>query len=240
MHTSLIAFTDGACRGNPGRGGWGVILYSKTRGSVRELGAHAPHTTNNRMELEAAIGALEALSAEIEDLTLCVDSKYVIQGVTEWVRGWELRGWVSSSGSPVANPDLWEQLIALVRARERKSKIHWQHVLGHAGIPGNERADQIAQAFADGTDIKLYEGSFDDYGVDILTMSSKASEKKKTSTKSSSKKAYLYLSLVAGQLERHKTWDECSARVKGVARAKFKKVLSPEEEQSVLQEWGIH
>ena len=133
--------TDGACLGNPGPGGWGALLrYGATE---RELVGAEPATTNNRMELMAAIAALEALSAPCE-VTLHTDSQYVQKGLTEWLPGWIRRGWKTSGGDPVKNRDLWERLHAAC-ARHR---IDWRWVKGHSGDPDNERVDQLARAEA--------------------------------------------------------------------------------------------
>lgn len=136
MHEVTI-HTDGACRGNPGPGGWGVVLES---GSTRkELYGGEKLTTNNRMELTAAIEALKALKRPCHVLMRC-DSKYVLQGITEWLPQWKQRGWRTAAKKPVMNADLWQQLDTLVV----KHQIDWQWVAGHSGDPGNERADQLA------------------------------------------------------------------------------------------------
>jgi ribonuclease HI len=130
-------YTDGACKGNPGAGGWGALL--RMRGKERELFGGEAHTTNNRMELMGAISALEALTRPCR-VVLHTDSKYVQQGITEWVHGWKLRGWKTADKKPVKNEDLWRRLDEL-SARHR---IQWVWVKGHAGHDGNERADQLA------------------------------------------------------------------------------------------------
>ncbi|GHE04636.1 ribonuclease H [Defluviimonas sp. 20V17] len=139
----LIAYTDGACSGNPGPGGWGVLMQAVTDGAVvkeRELCGGEPDTTNNRMELLAAINALEALS-RASDVTIITDSAYVKNGITEWLAGWKRRGWKIASGKPVKNADLWQRLDA-ARSRHR---VRWEWVKGHAGHPENERADALAR-----------------------------------------------------------------------------------------------
>ena len=137
-------YTDGACSGNPGPGGWGVVVY-QANGAVHELGGYEPQTTNNRMELQAAIAALEYYnrSGQREPMTLYTDSEYVKNGITKWIQGWKRKGWKTSTGKAVLNQDLWEQLDALHSAR-----VTWQYVRGHAGDEGNERCDAIARAFA--------------------------------------------------------------------------------------------
>lgn len=135
-------FTDGACRGNPGPGGWGALLcYS---GKERELYGAAPDTTNNRMELSAAIEGLAALREPCE-VTLVTDSTYVIKGITEWMPNWKRRGWKTASKQPVANADLWQ----LLDTQSQRHTIDWQWVKGHSGHPGNERADALANRAID-------------------------------------------------------------------------------------------
>ena len=139
-------YTDGACTGNPGPGGWGVVLYFDD-GSVHELGDASKKTTNNRMEMQAAIAALEFLqsSAQNKPVTLYTDSEYLINCVTKWVKGWKRKGWKKSDGKPVLNQDLLQILDNL-----NNQQIKWQHVRGHAGNIGNERCDTIARGFASG------------------------------------------------------------------------------------------
>jgi ribonuclease HI len=135
-----MIYSDGACSGNPGPGGWAAILIHQATGSRREISGAEPHTTNNRMELTAAIRALETLRrpAEVE---LFSDSIYVIRGITEWIHDWIRRGWKTSAKKPVLNEDLWRELYKL--ASEQK-KIDFQWVHGHAGHPENERCDELA------------------------------------------------------------------------------------------------
>ena len=133
----VFLFSDGACSGNPGPGGWGVLLRYGAR--EKELSGAEPATTNNRMELLAAISALEALKRRCH-IRLHTDSKYVQQGITEWVHNWKLRGWKPADKKPVKNDDLWRRLDALAAQHE----IEWVWVKGHAGHDGNERADELA------------------------------------------------------------------------------------------------
>lgn len=133
-------FTDGACSGNPGAGGWGVILrYGKNE---KELSGGADLTTNNQMELSAVIEALKSLK-EPCDVTLTTDSQYVVCGMTEWMNNWIVRNWKTSDKKPVANKELWQELKAL----SEKHKISWQWVKGHAGHPENERCDALARSY---------------------------------------------------------------------------------------------
>ena len=129
--------TDGACKGNPGPGGWGAILRY---GSVeKDMSGGEPLTTNNRMELMAAIRALDALKRP-SHVTLSTDSRYVMDGLTKWLKGWQRNGWKTASKQPVKNADLWRELVAAAEPH----RIDWQWVKGHAGHPDNERADRLA------------------------------------------------------------------------------------------------
>ena len=132
-------YTDGACKGNPGPGGWGVLL--KHGATEKELFGGGPSTTNNRMEMMAVIQALTALKKPC-DITLYLDSQYVLKGITEWIPGWKAKGWRTASKQPVKNVDLWQQLDSLVQ--ESGHRIDWRWVRGHNGDPGNERADALA------------------------------------------------------------------------------------------------
>ncbi len=135
-------YTDGACRGNPGPGGWGVIL--SYRNQNKTLNGYEPQTTNNRMELTAAIEGLRALSRTC-DIELNTDSKYVLQGISEWIESWKTNGWKTAAKKPVKNVDLWQLLDEQVK----KHRISWHWVKGHTGIEGNERADQLANVAID-------------------------------------------------------------------------------------------
>lgn len=130
-------YTDGACRGNPGPGGWGVLL--RYNDHEKELYGGEQDTTNNRMELTAAIEGLKALNKK-SNVKLSTDSKYVMQGITEWISNWKRNGWRTAAKKPVKNADLWETLDALSAQHE----IEWEWVKGHAGHPENERADELA------------------------------------------------------------------------------------------------
>jgi ribonuclease HI len=138
----VIAYTDGACRGNPGPGGWGVLLTDS--GAVRELAGAEPDTTNNRMELMAAIQALEAVAAA-RAVTVYTDSQYVQLGITQWLPQWKRRGWKTADRKPVKNQDLWQRLEAAALARQ----VEWRWVKGHSGDAGNDRVDALANAAID-------------------------------------------------------------------------------------------
>lgn len=136
-YKTVAVFTDGACKGNPGPGGWGVILeYGDHR---KELFGGEPNTTNNRMELRAAIEGLSALRSRCL-VNLYTDSVYVKDGITKWIQNWRVNGWRTASKKPVSNKDLWQQLDSVSEGHD----VHWNWIKGHAGHPGNERADELA------------------------------------------------------------------------------------------------
>ncbi len=140
----LFAYTDGACSGNPGPGGWGVLLVARDGDRVvkeRELSGGEPETTNNRMELMAAITALETLDKGVA-LTLVTDSVYVKDGLTKWIHGWKKNGWKTAAKKPVKNEELWRRLDEA----QQRHQITWEWIKGHAGHPENERADALARA----------------------------------------------------------------------------------------------
>jgi ribonuclease HI len=139
----VTVYTDGACSGNPGPGGWGAILISGPH--RKEINGHEAETTNNRMELSAAIGALEALKKPAV-VALHTDSNYLKEGITKWIHGWKRNGWKTADKKPVKNEDLWKRLELALKSH----KIEWHWVKGHAGHPENERADELARmAIAD-------------------------------------------------------------------------------------------
>lgn len=137
-------YTDGACSGNPGPGGWGVVVYFDNN-TVHELGGFDPETTNNRMELQAAIAALDFVSQypTAEVVQLYTDSEYVKKGATQWLSSWKRKNWKTSQGKPVLNQDLWQELD-----QKQPKQVQWFYVRGHSGDPGNERCDTIARNFA--------------------------------------------------------------------------------------------
>jgi ribonuclease HI len=140
----LFAYTDGACSGNPGPGGWGVLMLAKDGETVlrsRELNGGEAETTNNRMELLAAISALEVLK-RASAITVVTDSAYVKNGVSQWIHGWKRNGWRTSDKKPVKNVDLWQRLDEA----QARHKVTWEWIKGHAGHPENERADELARA----------------------------------------------------------------------------------------------
>lgn len=250
-HFEIVVFGDGGCKGNPGPGGWGAVAVSSALARVKEAGGGLPHTTNNVMELRAAIEALRLAESfgGSEQILACTDSSYVVQGATGWIHGWRKRGWKKVDGSDVLNRSLWEELgVACDRLGRRLS---WQHLPSHVGIPGNERVDEIATAFSEGVEVELYDGPLAECGfnpfekIDAETARTLSAQKKAGVSGKGKKPSGpiapgypIYLSYVGGRLERHKAWSDCERRVKGVGGAKFKKVSNPEEEKNTLGGWG--
>lgn len=236
---SLIIFTDGACTGNPGPGGWGAVL-TFPEGHVQELGGGNPETTNNRMEMVGALRALASLKTTPSPIIyLYTDSTYVIRGITQWVWGWKKRGWKNAEGKEVSNRDLWEELARQV-TRLKPAQIEWKYVRGHTGVPGNERCDAISVAFAKGKKIKLYDGPLLKYPIAIHDLpEDQPLPEMKTYDKGTKAVAHSYLSLHGGKVMRHKTWAECERRVKGQSGAKFKKAMSEQDEGEILKSWGL-
>lgn len=154
----VAAATDGACSGNPGPGGWGALLRFED-GSVEEFGGHDPATTNNRMELQAALELLQRLKQlpRHPDLTIRTDSKYLIDGLGSWMKGWKRKGWKTAAGKPVLNQDLWKALDAA-----RLDDVPLAYVKGHSGDPDNDRVDRIAVAFSQGRSLDLGQPTDDD------------------------------------------------------------------------------
>ncbi len=225
----ITIFTDGSSRGNPGPGGWGAVVASSEK--VRELGGRINPTTNNRMELTAAIESLKIIDSA-RRITLFTDSSYMINGITKWVFGWQKNNWITATKQKVLNDDLWKDLVAVTIGKQ----IEWKYVAGHSGIPANERCDEIATAFADEASLELFNGPKSEYPIDLTNLVGNLMGEKKPSK---SAKAYSYLSLVDGEVQIHKTWAECERRVKGVKKVKFKKSLSKEDETAIIQSWKI-
>ncbi len=202
--------TDGACRGNPGPGGWAALIVRS--GNAEEIGGHVAHTTNNRMELMAAVEGLRRVPPNAQ-VQISTDSTYLIDGATQWLHAWKRRKWLTLDEQPVQHQDLWQELEQLAGRR-----VQWNHVRGHTGDPENERVNALAQAFADNRSAPF--GTKRPAG--ILPDGQPR-----------------YLSLVAGRLMRHTTWEECKVRVHGVSATKYKKCSSYAEELTTIQGWGL-
>ena len=228
MSDKIVIHTDGACSGNPGPGGWAAVVLSE--GHVKELGGPSPNTTNNRMELLAAIEALRSVAGRPGPIDVVTDSTYLISGITRWLSGWKRKGWTRIDGEAVVNRDLWEALDLLT-----VRPIHWIHVRGHQGHPGNGRCDEIAVAFSHGEMPTLYDGPISGYGIDLAASIGPGKPSKK---RVRAKKDGWYMSLLHGKLEKHLTWAECQNRVIHQP-ALFKKVSTAEEEAQILKQWGL-
>ena len=238
----ILIFCDGACSGNPGPGGWGAVV-ALPEGEVFELGGARSATTNNKMELAAATESLRAVADVALPVFIYTDSVYVIRGITQWIWGWRKRGWKSADGGDVANREMWEALSAVVAARRathgKAGEIDWRFVRGHAGVPGNERVDEIAVAFSKGARPNLFKGPLLRYGWAIYDVPENHAVPEMKPRDAAKPKAHSYVSLLGSTPMRHATWAECERRVKGQPGAKFKKSASPEDEAAILRSWGV-
>ena len=233
MSKQITVFTDGSSRGNPGPGGWGAIVASDL--NVYELAGQENPTTNNRMELSAVIASLEFLrdhNQTGESVTIYSDSQYFKNGFESWMYGWQKKGWVTAKKEPVLNQDLWQKLLDL---KPVFTNLDIVHVKGHVGIPGNERADELATLSADDLAPNLYRGRRDKYPINLsnkkdITVSTKKSRKR-------TGKAYCYLSMVDGQIIEHDDWVGCKKRVSGQKGAKFRRADSQAERDEIVSTW---
>jgi len=234
MKPPITIFTDGAAKGNPGRGGYGVVISYP--GTVVELGGHKARTTNNEMELMAVVEALTVVKDAGVPVTIYTDSKYVVEGATGWVFGWLKNGWQTKSKTDVANKELWQALVPLLK----QVPIEWHKVPGHVGIAGNERVDTIAATFAEKGTYELYTGPKSGYGHNIEDTSFDATKAadRSDARKRSAQKAYSYVSAVGGVVQTHATWALCEKRVKGAKGARFKKSLDAGNEREIIKEFG--
>ncbi len=226
-------FTDGASRGNPGPGGWAGIILDD--GKVLEIGGREENTTNNRMEMTAAIETLKRISDNSkadQEIQLYTDSAYLLNGITKWVWAWQKNNWQTKTKEEVLNKDLWQRLLEV----SKNKKIKWKKLPGHSGVPANERCDVIATSFADDKPIKLFHGDIKNYKIDLSIV--KGNEKAIKLKSSKKIKAYSYVSEINGEIEIHKTWAECEARVKGKSGAKFKKTVSKSNEKEIIAEFS--
>lgn len=236
---SPLVYTDGACLGNPGPGGWGVrIVYPD--GQVCELGGRAAATTNNRMELQAAIEALQVVRTHPR-VAIFTDSRYVIDGLTKWLNAWRRRGWVTTSNTPVKNRDLWMTLERLSHPG-----VRWQHVYGHSGDPNNERVDQIARACATGTCPPLFCGQVGAPDDPVVVPAATALPTPPVSQPPARSRRparapgpVRYASIVHGTVAIDTDWPTCAARVRGVSGARYRKVRTPEELAAFCAAHGV-
>lgn len=234
MQSQIIMFTDGASSGNPGPGGWGTIISYNNR--VVELGGKEEKTTNNRMELQAVLEGIQFIIEERMNsypILLFTDSSYVANGVTSWIKGWQNRNWTTSQGGLVANSDIWKKIAHLLP----DVHVTVKNISGHSGIPGNERADEIATGFIKDSKIYLFNGDADQYDVDLMNTNVNIEQKREKDRRK--EKAFSYVSLVGGEFQVHKTWDECKKRVEGAKGAKYKKAISKDDEDTIRRSWGV-
>lgn len=240
MQEPIVVFTDGACSGNPGPGGWGSIILS--HGQVFELGAGALATTNNRMELQAVLEAFQFILSLQKNsqsrILIYTDSVYVIRGMTQWIFSWMRNSWKTKEGVPVLNKDIWMDLYERVREIKKHHVLEWHYCRGHVGIPGNERCDEIAVSFSKNIKIDLYRGDLESYFVDLSQVPEDTSLPE-MKTMSAPKKAMSYLSKIGSKVMRHKDWASCERRVKGQSGALFKKAMNLQDEKEILKGWGL-
>ena len=211
MDKTIFIYSDGACSGNPGPGGWAVVIIFP-EGRVLELGGGERPSTSNRMEMTGAIAALSEVLDRPEPVKLYTDSALLVNGIKGWIHAWK-----------------------------RKGRLSWGHVKGHAGHEINERCDVIAVAFSKGTKLALYDGPAVGCGYSLFEPGPEhlhTPGEPGKSAKSKPPKHGYYLSLIHGQVFRDNTWPICQARVHGVHGAKFKKVAGADDEEAALKLWG--
>ena len=231
MHVpSFLIVSDGACSGNPGPGGWGLIVVTPDE-NVREFGGHEPESTNNRMELMGFYrGMQEVYKArdafpKVRVLHAISDSKYVLDGAKNYLPNWVKNGWKTSTGGEVKNQDMWEKVLkGQMLLKECGFRFEYELVKGHSGNEANERCDQIAVKYSHEEPIELFKGPVSNYSVSLTT--GKAFEP-------------VYLSFLEGKLRKHKTWDECKTLVEGKKGARYKKVTNALQERETLALWGV-
>ena len=234
MKNTITIFTDGAAKGNPGRGGYGVVIsYPET---VVEIGGHKARTTNNEMELMAVVEALKAVASVGTPVAIYTDSKYVVEGAKGWIFGWLKNSWKTKANTDVANKELWQALVPLLKRVE----IEWHKVPGHVGIIGNERVDTIASTFAEKGTYPLYSGPKSAYGFNIedTTFDAAKATERSDARKRSAQKAFSYVSAVDGVVQTHATWAECERSVKGKKGARFKKSLDAGNEREIIKDFS--
>lgn len=235
LPNSHVIYSDGACSGNPGVGGWGFIHWFPDN-TIIEGSGFVAKATNNRMEMTAAMEGLKTVPHGDSAIVL-TDSVYVIRGITQWIFGWQKRGWKNAEGVEILNKDIWEDLLRVTRGK----KIEWRYIPGHKGFVGNERVDELAVGQSLRRPVQTYQGPYSFYRFPILPLPefTPLPEMKKITAGSKEKSSGFYLSFVNGVLESHSKWDQCQARVKGVSQARFKKVSSNTEAAEIIRTWGL-
>lgn len=229
-------FTDGACSGNPGRGGWACIVTDFKK--VKEMCGYEESTTNNRMELAGLIEGLRAIRSKKGTVKVYSDSVYVLRGASQWMHAWKKKGWKTAQGSEVLNQELWEELDALLKSWT--GRFEWHYVRGHTGIPANERCDELAVMASQMQTPDLFSGAYENYPINLRDLPIETTLPPLKNRDSGPKaEPYAYLSNIGGMVVRHTNWPRCEQRVKGRSGAKFKKVMSADEEASVLESWGV-
>lgn len=237
MKKELIIYTDGASRGNPGKGGWAAILMTDKE-VVEIAGARNP-ATNNQMELEAVVQSLALAVKKYKgySVVLHADSAYVLNGLNSWLDGWVRNNWITATTKkPVENKVYWQKLLTLRDALGRD--LHLVKVAGHSGHEYNDRCDELAVAAALGKKPILFKGAYTTY-IGQLAEHPPKSAPKKASSPNKGKDAYSYVSLVNGKVYTDKTWAACEKRVKGAKGAKYKKVFSKAEETELVQDYTL-
>lgn len=231
--SAITIFTDGASKGNPGRGGYAAVVA--TTDTLAELGGFKECTTNNEMELLAVVEALTSVKTTKQVINIYTDSKYVVEGATGWIFGWKKNGWKTKANTDVANKELWQRLVPLLD----QLTITWHKVPGHVGIVGNERADTIASTFAETGKFNVYSGSRSAYPYDVSNVAYDQTKKQDRSDarKRQAQKAYSYISSVDGVIEVHSSWSECERRVKGKKSTRYKKSLNAADEKAVIKDF---
>ena len=223
--TQALVFTDGASRGNPGPSGWGAVVATESR--VVELGGGKSKGTNNEAEVAAIVAAVSWLhnqAADIAGVEIHSDSTYAISGASQWIHGWKRREWKTKQGEEISNKALWQHWLTV--SQKVTFDISFKKVKGHASVPGNERADGIATAFADGSEPELFDGDRSDYDVSL------------DPTPQYLENSPLYFSNIDGEVMSHESWPDCQARVSGES-AQYKKVRTVAERDELLADWGV-
>ncbi len=234
---SFFVFIDGSSLGNPGPGGWGALLIAREENQIAEIGGSKKNSTNNEMELEALVQSLSFLRGNSGNILFFSDSRYLVQAMSIWLDGWRKNGWRRKDGKEIKNLSLWKKISSLLEERG-KNTVFFIHIPSHVGIFGNERVDKIAQSFAKGESIELYQGTFKKYPFrDKLLLPSleeiytKKSQKRRRKDK---QKCY-YLSFQNGKVTRYENWEECKKHVLGKKGIRYKKICSKEEREDFLK-----